>query len=59
MENVILNCEVVTPLFISGAEKGRAELRPASIKGGFKILVVHPAYLQGIEICNFFLLFFS
>ncbi len=33
MKKIILNCEVVTPLFISGAEKGRAELRTASIKG--------------------------
>lgn len=36
IETVEYECEVITPLFLGGAEEGSAELRPASVKGALR-----------------------
>ncbi|MCD6398523.1 MAG: type III-B CRISPR module RAMP protein Cmr1, partial [Candidatus Aenigmarchaeota archaeon] len=36
MEKVMFNCEVVTPMFLAGADGKTPELRPPSIKGALR-----------------------
>lgn len=36
MEKLIFNCEVITPMFLAGADGVTPELRPASIKGALR-----------------------
>ncbi len=36
MQQIILNCEIITPLFLNGADGTNPELRPASIKGALR-----------------------
>lgn len=33
MHKVTFNCEVITPMFVSGADNSRVEIRPPSVKG--------------------------
>lgn len=36
MESIVFNCELITPLFMSGADGNTPELRPPSIKGAMR-----------------------
>jgi CRISPR-associated protein Cmr1 len=36
MKTITFNCEVITPMFLSGADGSTPELRPASIKGAMR-----------------------
>ena len=36
MESIVFNCELITPLFMSGADGNTPELRPPSIKGALR-----------------------
>lgn len=36
MQSITFTCEVITPMFLAGADDSSPELRPASIKGGLR-----------------------
>jgi CRISPR-associated protein Cmr1 len=36
MIQIHFNCEIITPMFLAGADTGQPELRPPSIKGAMR-----------------------